>query len=215
MASTVKSNTFSHNFLGRWSDRLLKLFVIVLLTMQPSIAIFGGGGSSSGGGGCGGSSGSSGSSSGSSSSGSSGSSSSGSSSGAPVFNGSYISSEVYNDYSGSAINIPAGGYTETLNGEDYIARLIGDASNRLDPRLPGYSYFQGLIQSANHITIAGQVRVVGGVMGADRTDATANLYGGAMVTTNAHAFLGAGDSLVGGPAGMRTRIRSMEEVPQP
>lgn len=125
------------------------------------------------------------------------------------------SKEVYDDYKDEAIDLPVAGYSETLNGNDYISQLLGGASNRFDPRLPGYSYFQGVLQADNHITIAGQVRVVGGIMGADREDATGNLYSGAMITTNAHAFLGAGEALDGGPPGVRTRIRDMEEIPNP
>ena len=113
------------------------------------------------------------------------------------------------------MNIPSTSYAATLNGEQYIAQLLGAGGSRFDPRLPGYSYFQGLVQAENHVTIAGQVRVIGGVAGADDADATVNFYGGAMVTTNPHAYLGAGDSLTGGPAGMLTRIKTLEEVANP
>lgn len=126
-----------------------------------------------------------------------------------------ISQEVFNDYYASDIDVTAETYLETVVGTEFVVRLLGRASNRRDVRLPGYSYFQGLIHSENHVTVAGQVRIVGGLLGTDRDFATANLYGGAMVTTNAHAFTGAGDSLKGGPAGMKTRIRNWKEIPNP
>ena len=166
------------------------LGIIVTLTIQPTLAFGSSGGG--GGGGCGGSSGA-----------------------VPAQNNAYIAGEVYDDYASAPVNIPATTYSGTLNGEQYIAQLLGDGGTRFDPRLPGYSYFQGLVQAENHVTIAGQVRVVGGVTGADDADATVNFYGGAMVTTNPYAFLGAGDSITGGPAGMLTRIRTLEEIPNP
>lgn len=63
--------------------------------------------------------------------------------------------------------------------------------------------------------MAGQVRILGGLLGADTPDAVVSFYNGAMITTNAHSFVGAGDALTGGPVGMRTRIRNMEEIPTP
>jgi hypothetical protein len=173
--------------------RLVGILVILLLTIGPS---YGGGGDDDddSGGGCGGGGGG------------------GGGGGAPPPG---IASEAFADYSTTPITIASGTYTETINGGDFINQLLGDASNRFDPRLPGYSYFQGVIQAENHITVAGQVRIVGGLLGTDRADATASLYSGAMITTNAHGIVGAGSSLTGGPPGMRTRIRTMEEIPTP
>lgn len=126
------------------------------------------------------------------------------------------SNEIYSDYqtvysSGGNYNLTPGGFTDTASGDTYIKRLLSGTSNRLDVRLPGYSYFQGVVQSDKHLTVAGQVRIVGGVLGVDH--GTCNLYSGAMVTTNAHAFMGASDSLTGLPDGIRTRIRTWEEIP--
>lgn len=128
---------------------------------------------------------------------------------------SQYSSEAYEDFKDSDMELQAGGYTETVSGDSYIDRMLGGTSNRTDPRLPGYSYFQGIIQANRHITIAGQVRVVGAVLGGDGTPGspgTCSLYSGAMVTTNAHALMGASDNLNDFPAGVRTRIRSWEEI---
>lgn len=123
---------------------------------------------------------------------------------------SYVSSgsDVFDDVFPSA-------YTETLDGDDYVIQLLSGVNVGIDLRLPGYSYFQGVIQAKNHVVVAGQVRIVGGIVGVDEPDATLNLYNGAMVTSNPHAFLGAEDSLSGGPAGMQTRIRTLEEIPNP
>lgn len=126
---------------------------------------------------------------------------------------SNVSLEAYNDYRDRTTTISTGGFSQTIDGETYIGRLLGGASNRPDVRLPGYSYFQGVIQAENHITITGQVRVIGAILGADRPNSTASLYSGAMVTTNAHALVGAGDALVDPRDGMRTRIRNWEEIP--
>ncbi len=126
---------------------------------------------------------------------------------------STVAGEAFNDYKDRTNTIGTGAFSETINGEDYIGRLLGGASNRPDVRLPGYSYFQGVIQAQNHITITGQVRVVGALLGADRPNSTASLYSGAMVTTNAQALVGAGEALVDPRPGMRTRIRNWEEIP--
>ncbi len=103
---------------------------------------------------------------------------------------------------------------ESIDSDSYMERLLSGASNRFDARLPGYSYFQGVAQAYNHILVAGQVRVVGGVLGADVPNATASFYQGAMVTTNAQAFFGAGQSLTGGDDGVVMRIRSWRIVPE-
>lgn len=105
----------------------------------------------------------------------------------------------------------ASGFEGTLQGDDWIQQLLFGSPDRSDPRLPNYSYFQGLAQAGEHVVIAGQVRVVGGVLGAD--SGVGSLYAGAMVTTNPYAFTGA-DGLVGGPPGIRTRVGHWEELPQ-
>lgn len=196
MAKRIKSYTHRYRNLGKRHLRLFcQILVALLLAFQPALG--GGGGSGGSGGGCG----------------SGGSGSGGGGGGGGHMN---VSSEVSEDYSSStAADIAATGLVEGIDRDDYIAGLLGSASNRNDPRLPGYSYFQGVIQAQNHITIAGQVRIVGAVLGVEDPGATANLYNGAMVTSNAHAVTGAGLSLTGGPPGMRTRIKSLEEIPNP
>ncbi len=124
-----------------------------------------------------------------------------------------VAQELFNDYYNSNVNLSAGTFQEVLLGSEFTTQVTGAASNRLDVRLPGYTYFQGLIHADNHVTVAGQVRVVGGIVGSEREYATANLYGGAMITTNAHAFTGSGSALKGGPQGMKTRIKRWKEVP--
>lgn len=123
------------------------------------------------------------------------------------------SDEVYAEFQDSDFTIEAGGYTDPVTGDSYIAHLLGGASNRTDLRLPGYTYFQGIIQADKHLTVAGQVRIVGALLGADA--GTCSLYNGAMITTNAHALIGAGEALNGMPEGIRTRIRTWEEIPAP
>lgn len=104
------------------------------------------------------------------------------------------------------------GFDGTIQGNDWITQLLFASPDRSDPRLPSYTYFQGLAQAGEHIVIAGQVRVVGGVLGAD--SGVGSLYAGAMVTTNPYAFTGA-EGLVGGPPGIRTRVGHWEELPGP
>lgn len=126
-----------------------------------------------------------------------------------------IASEVADSFEGEAppvTDLAPIVFHESLDSDSYIERLLSGASNRFDARLPGYSYFQGVGQAYNHILVAGQVRVVGGILGADAPNATASFYQGAMVTTNAHAFFGAGKSLTGGGDGVTTRIRSWRIV---
>jgi hypothetical protein len=98
---------------------------------------------------------------------------------------------------------------------EIIDAALHQAPGRVDLRLPNYSYFQGLIQVENHLVLAGQVRVVGGVLGgvAGGSGGVSALYSGAMVTANPGAFEDAGDSLKGGPAGVKTRVRKWEEIP--
>lgn len=170
----------------RLVQRILSILAILLLTIQPGYG--GGEEEEESAGGCG-------------------------SGGEPVIDG-LVASEVASDYA-TPISVTAGSYSETIDGATYVSQLLGGASNRFDPRLPGYSYFQGVIQANNHITVVGQVRIVGALLGADRENGTVSLYSGAMITTNAHAVVGAGESLTGGPDGMRTRIRKLEEIPTP
>lgn len=129
----------------------------------------------------------------------------------------YVSNEVqsYAPSSPTFQDVDPTPYVETLDPQEYVVQLLSGVNVGVDLRLPGYSYFQGVIQANNHVVIAGQVRVVGGVIGVDAPDATLNLYNGAMITSNPHSFLGAEDGLVGGPAGMYTRIRTLQEIPNP
>ena len=187
MAQQLSSHSATHPNLGRRPLKALLTTLILLITMGPGYGSDDGGEES--GGGCGGGA-----------------------------NQSYYADEAYEDYEeayerGEGINLQAGGYTDTVTGDASIKRLLSGTSNRTDLRLPGYSYFQGVIQAKKHLMVAGQVRVVGAVLGSD--EETASFYSGAMVTTNAHALVGAGASLDGMPAGIRTRIRAWEEVPAP
>lgn len=184
MASPFKTNSRRNPKLGRQSLKAFLIALILLITMSPG---YGGGDSGDdGGGGCGGG------------------------------DRNAYSDEAYGDYeasysSGAGFNLSPGGFTDSASGETYIKRLLTGTSNRLDVRLPGYAYFQGIVQAEKHIMVAGQVRIVGGVLGAD--SGTCSLYSGAMVTTNAHALMGASDSMNGLPDGIRTRIRTWEEIP--
>lgn len=193
MAAKFPSYTRSNRRLG---GRLTGVLVILLFAIQPGYAGGGGGSSGGGGGGCG--------------------SSGGTSSTTTYTPPTSVASSVYNHYQNSlaADRVTGINYTDTLQGGLYVKQLFSGKSNRRDPRLPGYSYFQGLIQANNHITVAGQVRIVGGLLGADGGDSVVSLYNGAMITTNAHSFVGA-DALSGGPDGVRTRVRKLEEIPTP
>jgi hypothetical protein len=71
---------------------------------------------------------------------------------------------------------------------DYINNLFGNvnpSNTGLNLGLPSYAYFQGLIYSRKNVFMAGQVRVVGGVI------ATGNLTlaGDGMLTTNPESQL--------------------------
>lgn len=114
--------------------------------------------------------------------------------------------------SGSGFEFTASGLSQDIDAQSWLQQTLFGASGKADPRLPNYSYFQGLLQAKEHIVVAGQVRVVGGMVGAD--EGVASLYAGAMVTTNPFSFTGA-DGLTGGPAGIRTRIGHWEEIPTP
>jgi hypothetical protein len=102
---------------------------------------------------------------------------------------------------------------ESFDGNDWIQSTLFGAPNRSDPRLPNYSYFQGLLQAKEHILVTGQVRIVGGVLGAD--NGVGAFYAGAMATTNPYAYTAAGPLLTGGPNGIRTRVGHWEEIPNP
>lgn len=126
----------------------------------------------------------------------------------------YIPEEVIRDMPEGAEHIVAPGLQEDIDGNNWITNLLFGAPNRADPRLPNYSYFQGLLQADRHIMVAGQVRIVGGMLGADH--GVASFYAGAMVTTNPFSFSGAGPFLNGGPDGVRTRVAHWEEIqPEP
>ena len=191
MATKFSPHSPSDRRLGR---RLIGVLAILLLVIQPGYSDPDDDGGGGGGGGCGGGGGDD-----------------------DYTPPSRVAGAVYEHYQDSLADarISAIGYTDTMQGGLYIKQLLGGGSNRFDPRLPGYSYFQGLVQANHHIPVAGQVRIVGGVRGADGTNSVVSLYNGAMITTNAHSFVGAGKALTGGPDGMRMRIRKMEEVPIP
>ena len=126
-----------------------------------------------------------------------------------------MAAELTTEYTGATTgDISASTLTDTLDGDVYIKGLLS-GKGYSDVRLPGYSYFRGLIETRRHITISGQVRIVGGVLGVDGASAVASLYDGAMLTTNPRAFVGAGNLLTGGPAGVKTRIRRWKEIKNP
>jgi len=66
---------------------------------------------------------------------------------------------------------------------DYVSALFGNVASvsvQLNLGLPGYAYHQGLIYTEGNTLLAGQVRVVGGVI----TRQKFTSMGGGMVTTN-------------------------------
>ncbi len=128
---------------------------------------------------------------------------------------SYIPPEMAADIAAGAAGttFTTTGLNQTMNGNEWLQATLFGAPNRADPRLPNYAYFQGILQAKKHLLIAGQVRVVGGVLGSD--NGVASFYAGAMVTTNPYAFTGAGPVLTGGPNGIRTRVGHWEEIPTP
>ena len=99
---------------------------------------------------------------------------------------------------------------ESIDGNEWLNRTLFSGSNRADPRLPGYSYFQGLVQSGQHVRVIGQVRVVGGIITTE--EASASIASGAMITTNPYSFTKS-DGLTGGPEGIKTRVGHWEEIP--
>ena len=66
---------------------------------------------------------------------------------------------------------------------DYVSALFGNVANvsiLLNLGLPGYAYHQGLVYTEGNVLLAGQVRVVGGMI----TRQKFTTMGGGMVTTN-------------------------------
>ena len=126
-----------------------------------------------------------------------------------------VSQEVEDDYSSSGLptELTAQALNQVVDGEELIEGTLFGAANRVNPRIPSYSYFQGMIQADQHLIVAGQVRVVGSVLGSP--NGVVNLYSGAMITTNPQAYTTAGSAVTGGPAGMKTRIAKWEEIPTP
>lgn len=114
---------------------------------------------------------------------------------------------------GYTLNVTSTQLNEDIDGDQWLDAVLFGATARTDPRLPNYAYFQGLIQADEHIVIAGQVRIVGGVVGAD--SGVMALYAGAMMTANPYAYTGAGTSLTGGEPGIRTRVGEWKEIPNP
>lgn len=104
-------------------------------------------------------------------------------------------------------------HVDSFDDEIFIDSIVHGPPGRIDLRLPNYVYFQGVIQAEDHLVVAGQVRIVGGLLGAET--GVAALYSGAMVTSNPQAFRDAGEALQGGPDGVSTRVRSWREVPNP
>lgn len=99
------------------------------------------------------------------------------------------------------------------NRQEWIETKLFPTRNRSSVRLPNYAYLQGLVQAKEHVSLIGQVRVVGGVLGVET--GVAAFYDGAMVTANPYAFTYASKYLTGGSGGFRTRIGSMQEVATP
>jgi len=72
---------------------------------------------------------------------------------------------------------------------DYVNNLFGNVNPsgvEVNVGLPNYAYFQGLLYSQQNVFLAGQVRVVGGLI------ATGNVTvaGNGMVTTNPESQIG-------------------------
>lgn len=134
----------------------------------------------------------------------------GCSGGQPV---SYVPDEIFQtaQNSGYSLNLTPENLNEQYQGNEWINQVLFGGAARTDPRLPNYSYLQGLLQAEEHIIVSGQVRIVGGVVGAD-TGVVA-LYAGAMLTANPYAYTGAENALTGGPNGIKTRIGRWREIP--
>lgn len=87
---------------------------------------------------------------------------------------------------------------------DYLDRLFrGELDTHSQLYIPGYAYFQGVVGSGGPVTVAGQVRVIGGASGS-----SGKLQNGAMVTT-------APDYLEGRvtPSRNRFRVTEWKELP--
>lgn len=104
---------------------------------------------------------------------------------------------------------------EQVNGNDFLTEMLFGGAARTDPRLPNYSYCQALLQAEEHIIVAGQVRVIGGLVGAD--SGVVSLYSGAMITANPYAYTGSGAGLTvaNGGNGVKTRVGEWREIPTP
>ena len=76
----------------------------------------------------------------------------------------------------------------TPDASDYVRNLFGtvnDVTVDLNLGLPNYAYYQGMIISRKNAYLAGQVRVVGGLIAVGNV----SLAGGGMVTTNPESQL--------------------------
>lgn len=81
------------------------------------------------------------------------------------------------------------GATYAPSKSNYINNLFGNitpSTVALNLGLPNYTYVQGLIVSNQNVFLAGQVRVVGGVI----TNGNAIMAGSGMVTTNPESQIG-------------------------
>lgn len=81
------------------------------------------------------------------------------------------------------------GASYTPSGSQYVNNLFGNVSPaglNVNLGLPNYTYLQGLIVSRQHVFLAGQVRVVGGVV----ANRNAVVSRDGMVTTNPESQLG-------------------------
>jgi hypothetical protein len=93
----------------------------------------------------------------------------------------------------------------SINGNDYwTAAMLSPNSPKSALYIPNYSYHQGLVYSPKDITIVGQVRVIGGIVGQDDV----YINNGAMVTTNPEALQNRIQ-----PSRFRYQISNWKEVP--
>ena len=91
------------------------------------------------------------------------------------------------------------------NGNDYwTSVMLSPNSPKSALYIPNYSYYQGFVYSPRHISIIGQVRLIGGVASGE------NLFinSGAMVTTNPEAQQNRIQ-----PGRFRYQITNWKEVP--
>lgn len=81
------------------------------------------------------------------------------------------------------------GASYSPSGSQYVNNLFGNVNPvgvQVNLGLPNYTYFQGLVVSRQHVFLAGQVRVVGGVV----ANGNAVVSRAGMVTTNPESQLG-------------------------